>query len=301
MVLSEDDLRYFRTFGFIRLRGFFTNEEVATIEEEFGRGLAAASDLYPPMAEDGRDPHQGLVNWSGMRPDTPFLAESLEHQKLLGAADDVLGRSIGIMNNGALYPAEFSVWHSDTDWEPDEGMENFRGMKFFCYLEPLRGDNGALRVLPGSQLSSWHDIVKEYKRTATDDGESLNAVLAWPAVICESEPGDLIGIDLRIWHASANGFPGRRLCTFIYFAEPTSEDEERSAAKVASQYKQGLLMRDLRRRRAWRRTRPDVPHDEIPALAPQFPRAPSRSVSTRRGEWDTWLERWGLGTSAGSP
>lgn len=289
MELPYDERVFFHTFGYLVLRGLFAPAEIAAIDAEHATGFVANEPLYAaPIGV------RGQMSWSHMRADTPVLAAMLEHERLLAVAEQLLDEPIGVMCNGNVFTGSVTEWHADTS------VPDFRGLKLVAYLQTVDGDSGALRVLPGSHRSPWHEQLAVYssKSSTADAGNPEAArvdVSSLPGQVCATEPGDVIAFDLRTWHASANGFPGRRMCSFTYFAEPTNDAERAATAAVAEQLRKEALYRELRRQREWRRNRPDVPTAEIPVVAPQYDDLWREvGVSPRRHRWLTTLEALGL-------
>ena len=89
-MLSDSQLTLFNTFGFVVLRGFLTADEIDMANAEFDIGLAAAA------REMQRAGIRGQLNWSNLRPETPFQAGLLEDPRFVGAAEKILGdRAVG--------------------------------------------------------------------------------------------------------------------------------------------------------------------------------------------------------------
>ena len=224
-MLSERDVRYLTTFGFLVLPGFLTPSQVEAMEREHAVGLADNERIYAaPIGV------RGQMNWSSMRADTPFLASALELDAMRTVADQVLGGAVGVMSNGNVFAGSSTEWHADTS------VPGFRGLKVLAYLQPVGEGSGALRVVPGSHLSPWHEQLAAYssKAGAGDSGNPdalLVEVGALPATVCATEPGDVVLFDLRTWHATANGFPGRRMCSFTYFAESRDDADEAAVGR----------------------------------------------------------------------
>lgn len=40
-----------------------------------------------------------------------------------------------------------------------------------------------------------------------------------------SKPGDVVGFDLQLWHASCGGSKNRRMCTLVYYNNPKTPEE----------------------------------------------------------------------------
>lgn len=296
--LGERERTFFHTFGYLVLPGFFTSDEVAVMSEEYERSLEATQPLYAaPIGV------RGQVNWSNIRDHTPFLADALEHERLCGAAEALLGDdAVGVMSNGNCFSGQFTEWHCDTSVSP------FRSAKFVAYLEPLDGQSGALRVLPGSHHSPWHNdlyAVIGAKALPTQTGNPEDASAAGrapfavpevPAQACVTRPGDVIVFDLRVWHASWGGSPRRRMCSFTYFGAGRTEEERDGLRRVGAQLRKESLYRELRRQREWMRATSSSLADENRTPAPQYSPAwlANTAGSERRARWIDELQDWGM-------
>jgi hypothetical protein len=281
-------------FGYLALPNFFGAAELELIDEEYERGLTATDEIYAePIGV------RGQRNWSTMRSDMPFLARALEHPRLLGAAQDLLGEdALGVMANGNCFSGNFTEWHSDTS------VEHFRSAKFVAYLDPVGRDSGALRVIPGSHLSPWHEQLRpigakaDLKSAGNPDDDrrpgSSMSLTDVPAQICESKPGDVFAFDLRTWHASWNGSPRRRMCSFTYFGHPLDADEEEAVRQVANQLRRESMLRELRRQRGWMRR--SVPADQIIQPRPQYSPAwlANEDDDKNRARWISSLRKFGF-------
>jgi Phytanoyl-CoA dioxygenase (PhyH) len=293
-MISERQIDFFRLFGYVALPGFFDPEEVAVIEREYALGLAATRPLY--CAAIGV---RGQLSWSNMRPGTPFLAGALESDKLLAAARGVLDpQAVGVMTNGNSFSGTLTEWHADTS------VPDFRAVKFVAYLDPIGAENGALRVLPGSHRSPWHEEllpigVKKQLNVAGNpeavqpDGARL-AVPDIPAQVCVSRPGDVFAFDQRTWHASWNGSPNRRMCSFTYFGSPQNAAEREAVSAVSAQFAREARFRELRRQREWisSGTKPG----SIPSRERQYSAEwlSNESGSELRARWIEQLQEWGM-------
>jgi hypothetical protein len=226
-MLVRDQLVHFDTFGFLVLRSLLTPEEVATAEEEFDIGFSAAREHT-----DLRGIRKQL-NWTNLGPHAPFLASLLEDPRFLTSAEQILqGDVIGNYANGNAFASDRTEWH------PDTGDLERRGVKFAFYLQPLDSQTGALRFIPGSHKAPLHgDIrkirLKESNQGVVDDGGLT--IDEMPAFAAESQTGDVVAFDNRVWHASWGGGIERKMCSVGYFAAPTSDEEEANVRKLAEQ------------------------------------------------------------------
>ena len=243
-MLTQDQLVQFDTFGFIVLGGVLGQDELEAIEADFDTGLAIAE------RETARVGVQGQLNWSNLRPDTPVLASLLEDDRFLTAADQVLGeRTVGSFSNSNSFSGKITKWH------PDANEAHWHGIKFGFYLQPLDGDSGALRLIPGSHKDPLHTAINRIEMKETVDGGPDGRGLAVedvPAYVARSKPGDVVLFDNHTWHGSYGGGEDRRLCTLGYFASPSSPEEE-AAARRHAENEGGLKRRHplLRRHDAW--------------------------------------------------
>ncbi len=294
-VLQDSQADFFKLFGFIPLRGFFDAAEMATIDAEYAQGLQAAQKMYAKGAFGVRL----QLTWSNMRPQTPFLANVLEYGKLLAMAEALLGPgAVGATTNGNIYSG------NQTEWHADKAVPYFRSVKFVTYLDPVAEDSGALRVLPGSHRSPWHEELQPIGAKANlnmagnpDDSVAAGARFAVadvPAYICTSKPGDVFAFDLRTWHGSWNGFPGRRMVSFTYFDTPHDDTEREALRKVAKLVGQEGMYRELRRQRDWMDE--GVKASRIPQRERQY--SPqwlaNDEGSSTRARWIDELRDWGM-------
>lgn len=291
-MLTSREAEFFRLFGFVKIPGFFTRAEVELLESEYEIGLNATAPLY--NAPIGM---RGQINWSSMRPRSPVLGRMLEDERMLQAARTLLGDgAIGVMSNGNCFSGKFTEWHVDT------AVPHFRSVKFGAYLDPLTADNGALRVIPGSHLSPWHENLLPIgmKKSLSEPGNPnpvespVYAVADIPGHVCSTEPGDLLAFDLKLWHASCNGFPRRRMLSFTYFDQPRSDVELENWRAVANQLSREALNRELRRQREWIKagTNPKA----IPVKEPQYHCAWLEEAKTNalRRRWLERMAEWGM-------
>ncbi|MFH8560826.1 phytanoyl-CoA dioxygenase family protein [Streptomyces sp. NPDC017988] len=297
-MVTAQQADFFRLFGFLPLPGLFDAGELAVIEKEYAVGHAEASKVYSAALGV-----RGQMSWSNMRDQTPFLAGALETEKLRTAAEALLGpEAVGVMSNGNVFSGNLTEWHADTS------VPGFRSLKFVAYLDPVDADSGALRVLPGSHKDPWHDellaiSVKERLNTAgnpesEESGRTGFPVDAVPARVCTSRPGDVYAFDLRTWHASLNGFPNRRMCSFTYFGAPRDGAQSAAVRSVVKQFGREAQFRELRRQRDWiaAGARPSG----IPRRESQYSPGwlAGAGGNEHRARWIEQLRAWGMAPAA---
>jgi hypothetical protein len=209
--VKRNDLLYFHAFGFVVLKSAFDPGPLArevddTLRDTPGSQLSApVGDVairfrYAPM----------------MTVRTPASLALLD--RLDAVAAELLGGPVLPTRAKAVRYVGDSPWHADsTHAVPSLGCA--------AYLEPLRAENGALRVLPGSHHPSFADALRQVNVAG------LTAA-AFPGHVLETEPGDVIVFDEHLWHASAGG-GARRQWRIDYIREP---DDDASAAIVRSYF-----------------------------------------------------------------
>ena len=272
-MLTQQQLQHFQTFGFLHLKKVFDADELKIIIAEYEKGLAFAREGATQVG--GRR----QLNWPNMGPRTPHITKLLEDPRICGVAEQLLGEDmVAVGTNGNHFGGNFTEWHPDID------SQHLRGIKFLSYLQPLDGNSGALRVIPGSHLSPFHDEV--YRITMKEhnygDGEESGlSVAEVPAFVCKTEPSDLIVFNLRTWHATWGGTADRRMCSFNYYANPkTPEEQEATRAMVA-------IDRQVQKSLKWKE----------PQYAPEWIANPDSSPKRQR--WIMWLTHWGFIEVAG--
>lgn len=202
--LRDDQILFFKTFGYLVFREFFSAAELETIHREFDYKLA---EQYPEQPYDGSRRYWAML----LDDDTPFFAGLLEDTRFLTIARQLFGDDVlGIGTDANRYTG-------DTRWHPDTGSMHQYGVKFAFYLEPVDAESGALRVIPGTHR------LPELKDFA--DGVQAQALPDVPCAVLASRPGDVVAFDLRLWHASCGGSQDRQMCTVVYYNNPKNGEE----------------------------------------------------------------------------
>ena len=199
--------------------------------------------------------------------DTPFFAGLPENPRLYGIAEQLYGDCFPITSDANRYVG-------DSRWHPDHFIDVERdcfGIKFAYYLDPVGPESGALRVIPGSHRNPFW--------TSVDNANTREAdIRGVPCHVCASQPGDLIGFDVRLWHASCGGAAGRRMCTVVYYRSPQSQEEEKGMRWRAGHCVEALA--------------------PAPFVNPHWASNPGNSE--KRAGWLEKLEHWGCMVAPGA-
>jgi hypothetical protein len=230
--ISDEQVSHFKTFGFVIFREFFNPQEVETLHSEFQYRADVAAKHE---AHDGSKRHRLCM----MSDDTPFFASLLEDERLLATAERLIGRVVGAMIDGDRHAGP-TVWHFDSSSFEEVGI------KFAAYLQPLRADTGALRVIPGSHhrplfdaLENMEGVGPRWSRAAATPEEThvaIETIDRVPGYACESNPGDVVLFDHRTYHSSLGGTGDRWMCTVVYYKYPETPEQRELLINLAPAY-----------------------------------------------------------------
>lgn len=230
--LSPQQLNYFRTFGFLKLKGLFRDDI-----DRIGDGFDALFRKLEPDMVLADDPLQRTGNATfpehRRRILHPFVERSdelrwlLDDARILGVAESILGPRFE-----QAPPTDASIFDCDTSWHADlytAPIERFH-IKLSLYLDRQLDEHGAIRFIPGSNFHESqyaralrNELYGDNERVRRNFGVECHEI---PSFAIESEPGDLVCWNYRTLHASFHGFHGRRLLS-ISFREPAGDDASR--------------------------------------------------------------------------
>lgn len=220
MQLSEQQILFFNTFGFLVFRQHLSAEELERLNPEFN---AAIDALVPPSGKSTE-----RVGRLFLDADTPLLSALGDDPRFADIAEQVLEQAaicIGIAGN---------YYVGDTRWHSDSRSLDYAGVKFAIYLEPLDATNGALRLIPGSHQNPMWGKSNMHRDTERVFGIAPQDM---PDYAFESRPGDVLAFKLPIWHASFGGGVRRRMIEVVYYADPdTPEAVETFCAQMANNH-----------------------------------------------------------------
>jgi hypothetical protein len=221
--LTAQQVAYYKTFGFLRVPGLFA-ADIDRIRSGFEAVFAGETgELLNPDNPYHRaaDPHYAQETRTIIR---QFVDKSPDLQ-WLRSDPRVLGVARGLLGDGFAYAeSDGNLFNCDVLWHLDVygAAANVEHIKLSFYMDPLRKDNGALRVIPGSHFPQTSYAGALYRHLSHDPtrvpehvGVDIDEVPSW---VVEVDPGDLIVGNFRTMHASFNGGVRRRLFTMNYAA-----------------------------------------------------------------------------------
>lgn len=211
--LTMQQKRFFETFGFLKLHGYFA-ECADKIIQGFDEVWSVNGSGHAGRPHDDQR-RSVLVRFIDQH---EYLRTLLDDPRIEHTAANLVGEDFNYMGSDGNYYVGDSRWHSD-DWD-----RTIRHIKFLFYLDPLTRDTGALRVLPGSHRIGDTYAESLHRLSTVDTSfqttERADAVLGVrprdiPAYAIETQPGDLIVLDHNCRHASFGGDPRRRMFSIL--------------------------------------------------------------------------------------
>jgi ectoine hydroxylase-related dioxygenase (phytanoyl-CoA dioxygenase family) len=216
--ITEQQVKFLEMFGYLHIPGLFA-DEIEEITEAFEAVFADPRHHRMDMNEalHRRDRRVIIPAFVDLH---PTLANLREDEKIIGIASTVLGEGVEYAQSDGNLAFCHSEWHADTYSAP---MIQ-RHIKISFYLDRLRADSGAIRVLPGTHF--WQgDYALGLRQSFREVGRSRELFgvdsTDIPAIVIDSDPGDILVWDYRVIHASFNGVNRRRFFS-VNFREPVA-------------------------------------------------------------------------------
>ena len=214
--LTPQQVAFFRTFGYLAMPGL--------LADCIGEITQAFTEVF--------ERHQRQHDGSARTAILPFLDS---HERLCALLDDprIDGIAASLLGDDYNYlGSDGNYYVGDTQWHCDWWSEDMTFIKIAFYLDPVRRDTGALRVVPGSNAASPYraalgDRIVDCRQTLGITGAEV------PAVALECDPGDVVCFDLNTLHASFGGSNRRRMFT-INACQRHPEDKLAGLRKLMS-------------------------------------------------------------------
>jgi hypothetical protein len=213
MRLSDQQVAYFQTFGFLKFPGLLA-DQIGSITEAF-EGIWTERG----GGHNGR-PHDGKARSTIV----PFidqherLCELLDDERIVDIASSLLGDDFNYTGSDGNY------YVGDTNWHSDGWHTKYTYVKIALYLDPLTRDTGCLRVIPGSHRNGdWFAETLQGRLRKSDENLGILGRDV-PAVALETVPGDLLLFNHNTKHASFGGGSARRMFTINLSQRYRDED-----------------------------------------------------------------------------
>ena len=214
--LTTQQRAFFEAFGFLLLRGLF-RDDVSRLQEGFEEVFSREQPqpLDPKNryhhAEDPRYAEQPRWIVPGFIDKSEKLSWIRDDERTVAIASGLLGDYVYAESDGNVFNCDV-YWHLDAFGAAAQHQH----VKLFFYLQRLRHEAGALRVIPGSHHRGPYTkalrsrLTAEPKAVPEQIGVATDEV---PSFTLEVDPGDVVVSDFRTIHASFNGGAQRRLFT----------------------------------------------------------------------------------------
>ena len=200
MRLTEQQVRFFNTFGYIAIRGMFAPDEIAWITAEFETAIQTVG---------GGKEHDGTKRtmFGGPIERTEKLCTLLDDPRICGLIGGVIGEDFNYCSGDGNY------YTGDTPWHPDGNWGEVFAVKVAFYLDPVTKDTGCLRVIPGSQ--DPEHLVRKHKINVNGALELFGIEPRnYPGnVPLETNPGDILMFNHDTYHSAWGGGNRRRMFT----------------------------------------------------------------------------------------
>jgi len=219
-VLTEQQKHEFETFGFLLLKDFIPSDEMQPFIEAFDETMTTANGGVPWQRADGN--HYVIPFY---RHNPAVYHRLLDDEKINEVVEDLLGEDFVFHVAAGHRRWGGTGWHHDS--LPPEGLTH---LKVVFYLQPVRADTGCLRVLPGShfpplreRMERWYELHGATVASVAKESDTI----AWPAAIAlESDPGDAVIFNIKIYHGAIGDSADRRAIYINYIQKPRTPEHE---------------------------------------------------------------------------
>lgn len=227
MGLAEQQVRYFETFGFLKLAGLFADEADELIRRFDALWKAHGS------GHDGKehDHERRSMLFQFIERDEYFSA-LLDDPRIEGTIASLLGDDFNYASGSGNYYVGDTQWHSD-----NYSDSRYTTIKLAFYLDPLTEDTGCLRVVPGSHkfgdrfAGALDPVFRNERRLPKPDLWGIEGKDV-PATPLETEPGDVLLFNQAIKHASFGGNTMRKMMTMNFENRYAEEDLPKLREKI---------------------------------------------------------------------
>ncbi len=228
MTLSDQQMAFFETFGYLTFPGVFA-AEAEMITEEFERVWAGHGGGHNRQSHD-HERRSALVPFIDQ---SEYLSTLLDDPRVDGVASALLGDDYNY--NGS----DGNFYVGDTDWHSDGfARTKYRSLKIAFYLDPVTRDSGCLRVIPGSHLrgDGYAESLQQIMASSQSSVEDQIGIASRdvPDVALESQPGDMVLFNHDLKHASFGGGTRRRMFTINMSQRFHDDDVDELRKDIAS-------------------------------------------------------------------
>ena len=232
MKLSDHQLAFFDTFGFLAFPGLFA-DDIDRITGAFEKMWADHGGGHYGREHDGKQ-RSALIQFIDQ---DEYLSALIDDPRIHDVCASVLGDDFNYSGSDGNFYVGDTLWHSDGYRE-----SKYLSFKMAFYLDPVTATTGCLRVIPGSHkygdaFGNSLEAVRELREKSDNPSAALWGVNGdeVPAVPLEVTPGDLVMFNHQIKHSSWGGGDRRRMFTLNFEQRFADEDVETLKERMASE------------------------------------------------------------------
>ena len=218
-MLTHQQILHFTTFGYLTLRGLFSQPEMTALRDEV---TSALTDAFGQLGTEPDDIGGISGDYLPLSVDRAPFSQSLiaDDERTLHASAELLG--------GPVVPSAgiATCFTGDSSWHTRLGPA-IPGLIVWVDLEPRTARTGALRLVPGSHVPEYERQLWAYCRAApAASGFDQPGWPDWPHVVVETQPGDVVIFHAHLFNCGRGGVP-RLTWTIGYLAWPGLGDADR--------------------------------------------------------------------------
>jgi hypothetical protein len=217
-MLTHQQILHFTTFGYLTLRGLFSQSEMAALRGEVTSALAGA------FGQIGTEPDR----FGGISGDyLPLSVDRAPFSQSLIADDERTFLASAELLGGPTVPSPgiATCFTSDSAWHTRLGPA-IPGVTIWVDLDRRAAETGALHLIPGSHIPEYERAVRAYSDAEPDaSGFAQPDWPEWPHIVIETEPGDVVIFHSHLYNRARGGTP-RLTWTIEYLLWPGLGDSD---------------------------------------------------------------------------
>lgn len=218
-MLTHQQILHFATFGYVTLRGLFSQSEMAALRAEVTGALA---DAFGPAGTEPGESDGISGDYLPLSVDRAPFSQSLiadDERTFLASAELLGGPTVPSAGVATRFTGD-SAWHTRLG-------PAIPGVAIWVDLDRRTAGTGALRLLPGSHIPEYERQVRAYSGAEPESsGFERPDWPPWPHVVVETEPGDAVAFHAHLFNCAQGGTP-RLTWTIDYLAWPGLGDPDR--------------------------------------------------------------------------
>ena len=224
-MITEEEVIHFKTLGFLQCKQLYSTEEIQMLSNSFDAAMKRQRGGTPdPVLRQDENGYS-----TASQDEIPFFDTDpeafyplLDDARILDVFGQLMGGDFIMAAHSAVIYGGGTPWHHDT-----VAPEGFFSMRAALYLDTLGPEDGCLTVIPGSHFKEFRDAlvntVGNFQHANQLGIDAADLPGTYPLV---NEPGDVIFMNHKLYHASLNPNPGRRILRITCVQNTTPEKNQ---------------------------------------------------------------------------